>query len=162
MPSIKLNLIRPKAWDLAPLALTLGGIALAVANFLATHGSEPGTSIAGSLTLVFVLAQLTVGLGCLMLLGALEQSRFGYEGTLRALAYANTAQLAAVVPLVGWLIGMVWTLVLLVIGFEVLHDTTQGRALAAALIPLLVCCLCGALLVIVFGAAIAGLVGSQL
>lgn len=113
----------------------------------------PISAVAG----VFVVAGILHG--GLALLGALDRSPLGYEGSLRAVAYAYTAQLALVVPLVGGLIAFFWTLVLAAIGLEVLHDTTFGRALAAVLIPLLACCLCGLLVGVLFGAALAGLAG---
>jgi len=133
-----------------------------LASLLASGAGNAVNVIVGPILAVAALFIAAAILhACLALLGALQQSRFGYEGTLRVVAYAGTPQLAAVIPLVGGVIGAIWTLALLVVGFEVMHDTTQGRSLAAVLIPLLVCCLCGALVFGLFGAALAALISHR-
>ena len=93
---------------------------------------------------------------CLLIVGATERSETGFEGTLKVYAYATVAWLAVVLPFVGGLIAWLWNIVLEVVGLAAVHRTSQGRALAAVLIPTMVCCLCGLLLMILFGAAIAG------
>ena len=113
----------------------------------------PGSEIVQViLTPVFVLLGLFIGAAifhlCLMLVGGLGQSRTGFEGTVRAVAYASVANLAAVVPVAGALFGGIWLIALEVIGLSTLHRTSRGKALAAVLIPIVLCCLCcgGALL----------------
>jgi hypothetical protein len=90
---------------------------------------------------------------CCMLVGALQNSRSGFEGTLRAVCYSQVSSLASIIPVVGGLIATVWGIVLAVRGVERLHQTTSGKAVAAVLIPVVVCC--GGLLLIglVVGAA---------
>lgn len=88
----------------------------------------------------------------LWMFGGLVASRAGYEGTLRAIAYASVAQIANVVPFVGWLAALVWTVALQTIGLVRLHRTTPGRAVAAVLMPLVLCC---ALFVMLFAAVVA-------
>ena len=97
---------------------------------------------------------------CLMLLGAVEGSAF--EGTLKIVAYASVAGLGNVIPLVGSLLVLVATIILLVIGFTTVHRIDQVKATIAALIPLVLCCLCiigGAMLFGVSMAALAGAAG---
>lgn len=117
-----------------------------------------GTLIVGPLIFVIVLF---IGSGilhlCLMLVGATERSPTGFEGTLKVYAYSQVAGLATVVPLVGGLVTMVWAIVLEVLGFAAVHRTTQGRALGAVLIPLALCCLCGLLLAVFFGAMLSAM-----
>jgi hypothetical protein len=93
---------------------------------------------------------------CCMLVGALQNSRSGFEGSLRAVCYSEVSSLASIIPLVGGLIAIVWWIVLAVQGVERLHRTTSGKALAAVVIPVIVCC--GGLLLIglVVGAALLG------
>jgi len=89
----------------------------------------------------------------LAIVSGLDSSSAGYEGTLRTVGYAHTSQVANVIPVVGPLVALIWFIVLLVIGLEETHRTTQGRAIIGALLPILVCCgLCG-LLFAVLGAA---------
>jgi len=83
---------------------------------------------------------------CCMLVGALENSRSGFEGSLRAVCYSEVSSLASVIPVVGGLIAVVWWIVLALQGVERLHRTTSGKAAAAVLIPVVVCC--GGLLLI--------------
>jgi hypothetical protein len=77
---------------------------------------------------------------CCMLVGALENSRSGFEGSLRAVCYSEVSSLASVIPVVGGLIAVVWWIVLAIQGVQSLHKTTSGKATAAVLIPVVVCC----------------------
>jgi hypothetical protein len=96
---------------------------------------------------------------CCMLVGALQNSTSGFEGTLRAVCYSEVSSLASIIPVVGGLIAIVWWIVLAVQGVVRLHQTTSGKAVAAVLIPVVVCC--GGLLLIglVAGAALLGRFG---
>ena len=90
---------------------------------------------------------------CLMIVGGLNQSKSGFEGTLRVVGYSSVAQLAQVVPFVGGMISIVWSIALATIGASSLHDTSRGRALTAVLIPLFVCCVCAVFgMMMMFGA----------
>lgn len=91
----------------------------------------------------------------LMLVGALSDSDSGFEGTFRVNGYAHVVQLAAIVPFLGWLISVVWYITLLTIGAARLHDTTPGRALLGALLPLVACCFCFGIMFALFGAMLA-------
>jgi hypothetical protein len=90
---------------------------------------------------------------CCMLVGALGNSRSGFEGSLRAVCYSEASSLASIIPAVGPLIAIVWWIVLAVQGVERLHQTSSGKAVAAVLIPVVVCC--GGLLLIVLAAGAA-------
>ena len=78
----------------------------------------------------------------LTVVGGASQSKAGYEGTFRVVSYSTVSQLANLIPIVGGLVAAVWGIVLGVMGLTALHGTTQGKALAALLIPILVCCAC--------------------
>jgi hypothetical protein len=93
--------------------------------------------------------------------GATTESRSGFEGTLKVVAYSQVGGLAGIVPVVGSLIGVLWILVLEVIGFAFVHRTTQGRALLAILIPVLFCCACALVGAVMFGAMIAAAIGAM-
>ena len=82
---------------------------------------------------------------CLMMVGGLAHSTAGFDGTFRALSYSAVADLANIVPFAGGLIAAIWKLVLVVMGFVALHKTTQGKAIGAVLIPLVLCCGCVAM-----------------
>jgi len=77
-----------------------------------------------------------------MIVGATNESASGFEGTFRTVSYSSVSQLANVIPFVGGLAALVWNLILMVMGAVRMHRTTQGKAIAGVLIPLLLCCAC--------------------
>jgi hypothetical protein len=98
---------------------------------------------------------------CLMLVGGLNESTSGFEGTFRVISYAAVAQFAHIVPIAGGLIVTVWTIILGVIGLSDLHRTTQGKATAAILIPFALCCLCLVAFGAMMAASLAAILGAQ-
>ncbi len=69
LPSIKLDIPKPKLWDLVTGGALVAGCALAAANWMAAQNQQPGVSVSNGTTLLFVLVQLAVCLACLLLLG---------------------------------------------------------------------------------------------
>jgi hypothetical protein len=114
---------------------------------------------------VFVLIGLFIGSAIvhlfLLLFGGTKESTAGFEGTVRSLGYAGVANLAYVVPFVGAAIAIVWGVVMQVIGLKRMHHTTTGKAVAAILVPWLVCCVCIIIFVVAMGASIAAMLGNQ-
>ena len=126
-------------------------------------GSNGGFGGAG-LIVRLIVAPFVIAIGlfvgaailhlCCMLVGALQNSRSGFEGTLRAVCYSEVSSIASIVPFVGGLIAIVWWIVLAVQGVERLHRTTSGKAVAAVLIPAIVCCGGAVLIALAVGAAL--------
>jgi len=122
-----------------------------------------GTGL-GSTLFALVLAPLFVIVGlfvssailhvCFMIVGALSGSTAGFEGTFRVVGYSSVSQLAQAIPVVGGLVAMIWNLVLVVMGAQRIHRTTQGKAIAGVLIPIVLCCGCAILAILFAGAAI--------
>jgi hypothetical protein len=75
----------------------------------------------------------------LMLFGA---SGGGLGATFRVLCYAEAAGVFCLVPGIGGLISFVWSLVVLIIGFAVVHRVSTGRTAAAVLTPTILCAAC--------------------
>jgi hypothetical protein len=92
----------------------------------------------------------------LMLVGG---ANTGFASTVRVLCYAGTVQVFHVVPICGGAIAFIWALVLWIIGIAIAHRTTQGKAALAVILPLVLCCVCIALMAAAFGAAIAAAFG---
>jgi hypothetical protein len=90
----------------------------------------------------------------LMMLGGHKQSSSGFEGTFRAVSYGYVSSLAQLIPFVGGLIAFVWNLVLQVIGLVRMHRTSTGKAVGAVLLPLVLCCVCVAVVFALFLGAI--------
>jgi hypothetical protein len=93
----------------------------------------------------------------MLLVGGLQKSRAGFEGTLRVGAFSTVSNLANVIPIVGGIIALVWSLVLGIMGLVSLHRTTTGRATAAVFLPMLLCCLCILVVAVFAGAMVANL-----
>ena len=98
---------------------------------------------------------------CLIIVGGLDRSRAGFEGSFRVVAYSTVAQLANLVPIVGGMLCLVWSLFLAVIGAREIHRTEQGKAVLAVLIPAVLCCVCVGLAVFMAGASIMALFANQ-
>jgi len=92
----------------------------------------------------------------LMLVGGANS---GFTATIRVVCYAGATQIFAVVPFCGGFIATVWAIVLEIIGLAAAHRTTQGKAALAVLLPIVLCCVCLAIVAAAFGAAIFGVLG---
>lgn len=88
----------------------------------------------------------------LLLLGG---ARFGFETTMRVVAYTSGAVgLLQLVPLCGSLIAAVWSIVVAIIGLSRAHEISTGKAAAAVLLPVVACCV----IAILFYAAILAMI----
>ena len=103
---------------------------------------------------VSVLVGIFIGAGilhlCLMLVGGANRP---FETTLRVVCFTGgSANLFTMVPICGWLISLVYTIVLETVGLGRAHQTTTGKALIAVVLPIFLCC-CGfaVLIAAVFG-----------
>jgi hypothetical protein len=77
----------------------------------------------------------------------------GYTATFRVICYTYTPVLLYVVPVCGGLVGGIWSIVLEILGFSIVHRISVGKSVMAVLLPLLLCCACVALISLFFGAA---------
>jgi hypothetical protein len=133
---------------------------------VAEMGAMYGITVGWGLLMV-VLAPLFVIIGVfiaaavlhlmLLMLGGADS---GFETTVRVVCYVQTAQLAGVIPFCGGIIALIWTVVLYVIGFSTAHRTSQGKALVAVLLPVVLCCVFAVLVTLMVG-GMAALLGSQ-
>jgi len=112
----------------------------------------------GMVIILFLEAGLTH-----LLLMMLSGAREPFEATFRVSCYARGVTLLMAVPLVGWVVGPVWLVVVRVIGLGAAQRCGGGRAAAAVLVPPLFCCCVQLLLfVAVFGfAALAALAAAS-
>jgi hypothetical protein len=74
--------------------------------------------------------------GVLMLVGG---NRLGFEATFRVSAYGEAAGILALVPACGGPIGLIWSLVVTIIGLYSIHETEPWRAVVAVLVVSTVC-----------------------
>ena len=90
-----------------------------------------------------------------LMLTLLGGANNGFGATLRVMCYAQTTQLAVVIPGIGGLIGIVWRLILEIVGLAQAHKTEGWKAALAIVLPLVFCCVCIAFGLVAFGAALA-------
>jgi hypothetical protein len=88
--------------------------------------------------IVSILIFVKAGLIHLMLL-ILGGNRLGFEATFRVAAYGEAASILALVPVCGSFLGIVWSLVVTIIGLYSIHETEPWRAVAAVLLPMILC-----------------------
>ncbi len=123
-----------------------------------------GRLAGGGLILHAILSPILIFIGlfvgaavlhvCCMLAGVLTTSKSGFEGTFRVVAYSEATYIAAVVPVVGGLVALVWWVVVAVLGLQRMHRTTSGRAVVAIVIPIVLCCVIGIVIAVLLGAAL--------
>lgn len=78
---------------------------------------------------------LTSGICHLLLLMA-RGGKNGFEATFRVVSYTMASQILGLIPFIGGLAGLIWLLVVQVIGLKEIHETSYLRVLIAFLIPL--------------------------
>ena len=104
--------------------------------------TEGAVGFVGSLifTPIFVLIVLFIGAAITHLLVALlvRPQNAGFEATFRVGAYIQALGLISWIPIIGWLVALVWGIVLYILGLREVHVTTTGRAALIALIPIAV------------------------
>jgi hypothetical protein len=71
---------------------------------------------------------------CLMIV---RGNRKGFEATFRVVAYAMSTQIFGIIPILGSIIGWIWTLVVEILGIRESHRISTGRAAFAIFLPLL-------------------------
>jgi hypothetical protein len=103
---------------------------------------------------VAILLFVSAGIVHLVLL-AMGGAARGFEATFRVAAYSQAASVFNIIPGCGGLVGLVYLLVLLVIGLSEAHAISRGKAAAAVLVPfVLICCCCvGLIAIAAFGLA---------
>ncbi|MDQ7054722.1 MAG: YIP1 family protein [candidate division KSB1 bacterium] len=89
---------------------------------------------------------------CLVIVGGAKN---GMAATFRVLAYSESSQLLLVIPILGQFIAMIWSVVLIIIGFKEVHETTTGRAVFAFLLPIIFCCALVLIMVLMVGSFLA-------
>jgi hypothetical protein len=138
-----------------------GGQALGGYPAMPMFGSAPGTMALLVVSPVVALLTLFVWAGiCHLLLMLLDGARQPFETTFRVAAYASgSTALLQVVPFCGALVGAVWNLVVTIIGLAHAHETSLGKAAAAVLVPLAVCCFFVVALALLFGLSLLALLG---
>src|SRR5918997_1863266 len=83
---------------------------------------------------LFIVAAITH----LLVMLLVRPQNAGFEATFRVSAYIQAVGLISWIPIIGWLVALVWGIVLYILGLREVHSTTTGRAALIALIPIAV------------------------
>lgn len=67
----------------------------------------------------------------------LQGTSKGFEGTLKVMLYSNATSIFSLIPVLGGLIGFIWSAVVIVIGLREVHHTSTLKAFLALLLPVL-------------------------
>jgi len=72
---------------------------------------------------------------CLVIVGG---NKKGFQTTFRAISYAFSGILFAIIPFIGFTIGVIYFLILMIVGLRESHSISTGRTVLAFLLPLIV------------------------
>lgn len=121
-------------WEFALAAWGLGG---------SLKGISSSFPVILLFPLLLILCPVLVALGLFivsgithLLLRIVRGGTHGFEATFRVIAYGQATQVLAVVPFVGGFIGTLWLLVIEIIGFREMHETSYLRVILAFVLPL--------------------------
>lgn len=95
---------------------------------------------------LFLFSPIIVGFGVLIKAGLIHLvlmllggDKLGFEATVRVSAYSEASSILALLPFCGNILGVVWGLVVLIIGLYSIHETDPWRAVVAVLVPMMLC-----------------------
>jgi hypothetical protein len=127
---------------------TLGAMAGYLIGTIVENPFFSQSKLSGPITiLIAVLVPVFVFFGVLLgtiflhislfLVGGLNEN---FESTFRVVCYSSGPDIFNAIPVVGWLVVLVWKLVVTVIGVREVQQIGTGRATVAVLLPAIVCC----------------------
>ena len=67
-----------------------------------------------------------------------SRKRKGYKTTLRCLCYMSSGGIIALLPYLGFIVGFVWGVVVLVLALSAAHNTSRIRAIIAVVLSYLI------------------------
>lgn len=109
--------------------------------------------------LLLATLYLVAGISHLILV-MFDGAQSGFNTSVRVIAYAYSPVLFGVVPVLGSIVALVWTIVLAIVGLREAHLTSRGKAAAAVLLP--AGCLFVLLTLVAMMAMALGLLGGKL
>lgn len=145
-----------------PFLAGLGGFSNPV-----SESGAAGGSVAGSALFTFFIAPFSAIISLIvwsMLLHLfvlmLGRRRRNLTATVRVISYAAGPSILGVVPVLGWMVGLVWSMVLTVVGVREAHRMSTGMAAGVVLLALVVPFLVFVVLVVVMVVAATAVFGA--
>jgi hypothetical protein len=105
----------------------------------------------------YSIVGLAITAGVIYLISRLFQARGDYTSLFRSLGYASAPQALAIIPILGWLAGLVWSLILAIRAVKETQAVSGGAAAAIVLIPAAIVFVIVVILVVALGVALVGL-----
>ncbi len=135
------NLVNPLIFALVCILVFTILIALVNLSFSLVGMQDIGAAFgAFLLSIIFypllAIVGLFIGAGIYQLLIMLlvGQQRLGFETTLKVYSYMSVALLIAWIPILGWVVAPIWSVLLAIFGIREAHYTTTGKATLVVLI----------------------------
>ncbi len=115
----------------------------------------------GSMDFIFtlILAPIFIVFGLFIIAGIYhlfltlaKGANKSFETTFNVVAYGMVTRIAEFIPICGSLIAAIYGLVLAIIGLTEAHKTDSGKAAFAVLAPVVLCCFCILMIIMMVGA----------
>jgi hypothetical protein len=78
----------------------------------------------------------------------------GFEATFRSTAYGTSPHLFQLIPVCGAYVGLIWTIIITIIGLKETHKIPLWKAVVAYLLPIILCCVCAVVAILFIGIGI--------
>lgn len=144
-----------------PQATTQGIIVAAAAALIGGLGALFGGRFGGwILTPIYAIVGLAIGTAILFVLSRMFKGQGTYIQMFRGLGFATAPQALGLIPIIGGIVGGIWSLLLAIRAVKETQQVTDGAAVAIVLIPaaiigVLVFLVLVVLSIAIFGAAAA-------
>lgn len=115
-----------------------------------------GSSLDFILTLIFAPIGIMLGLFIMsglyhLFLLMVKGVNKRFETTFNVIAYGAVVHLVEIIPFCGGILSWIWGIVLAIIGLTEAHRTDSWKAVFAVLGPLVLCCICCGILIMIMG-----------
>lgn len=104
---------------------------------------------------------LAIGTGILFLVSRLFKAQGGYIQLFRGLGYAYAPTALGIIPVIGGLVGGVWSIICAIRAVKETQSVSQGAAAAIVLIPVAILFVIGLLLAVLVGVALLGVAANS-
>ena len=105
---------------------------------------------------IYAVVGLAIGSGILFLLSRVFKGQGTYIQLFRGLGFATAPQALGLIPILGGIVGGIWSLILAIRAVKETQQVTDGAAIAIVLIPAAIIGLLVFVLVVILSIAIVG------
>ena len=142
-------------------AMVVVGIVALISGLGAAIG--PGNFSFGGWIIGAILSAtigLAIGAGILFIISRLFKAQGGFIQLFRGLGYAYVPTALGIIPVVGGLVGGIWSIICAIRAVKETQSVSQGAAVAIVLIPVAILFVIGLILAFAIGLALLGIANS--